>query len=111
MATLGCRFCVPECPPGVAEAPRRVGLEHLGASYSSRVATSARGTHRLRVASVPATRGRAGSIYVVVDDLDSHHTRARDAGAEVIRELCDTDYGSREYDANDTEGNSWYFGT
>jgi hypothetical protein len=26
---LGCRFCVPECPPGVAEAPRRVGLEHL----------------------------------------------------------------------------------
>jgi len=76
----------------------------------------------LRVASVPATRGKAGSIYVVVDDLDSHHTRARDAALghgnhavveneEVIRELCDTDYGSREYGAKDTEGNSWFFGT
>ena len=30
---------------------------------------------------------------------------------EVIGELCDTDYGSREYGANDTEGNSWFFGT
>jgi uncharacterized glyoxalase superfamily protein PhnB len=30
---------------------------------------------------------------------------------EVIRELCDTDYGSREYGAKDTEGNSWFFGT
>jgi uncharacterized glyoxalase superfamily protein PhnB len=59
----------------------------------------------------PATRGKAGSIYVVVDDPDSHHARARDAGAEIIRELCDTDYGSREYGAKDTEGNAWYFGT
>ena len=59
----------------------------------------------------PATRGKGGSIYVVVDDPDSHHARARDAGAEIIRELGNTDYGSREYGAKDPEGNSWYFGT
>jgi uncharacterized glyoxalase superfamily protein PhnB len=59
----------------------------------------------------PATHGKAGSIYVVVDDPDSHHTRARAAGAKVIRELADTAYGSREYGAKDSEGNSWYFGT
>jgi uncharacterized glyoxalase superfamily protein PhnB len=55
--------------------------------------------------SVPA------SVYVVVDDPDAHHERARAAGAEIVLELHDTDYGSREYGAKDPEGNAWYFGT
>ena len=33
------------------------------------------------------------------------------AGAEIVRELADTDYGSREYSARDPEGNHWSFGT
>jgi uncharacterized glyoxalase superfamily protein PhnB len=48
---------------------------------------------------------------VVVEDPDAHYARARAAGAEVTRELADTDYGSREYGAKDSEGNAWYFGT
>ena len=36
------------------------------------------------------------SIYVVVDDPDAHHDRAVNAGAQVVRELADEDYGSRE---------------
>ena len=59
----------------------------------------------------PATRGAGGSIYLVVDDPDAHYRRARARGAEIIRELQDTDYGSREYGARDPEGNAWYFGT
>ncbi len=51
------------------------------------------------------------STYVVVDDPDAHHERARAAGAEIIRALNDTDYGSREYGARDPEGNLWSFGT
>ena len=51
------------------------------------------------------------SVYVVVDDPDAHHERARAAGAEIVRDLHDTDYGSREYGAKDPEGNAWYFGT
>jgi len=51
------------------------------------------------------------SVYVVVEDPDAHHERARAAGAEIVRELHDTDYGSREYGAKDPEGNAWYFGT
>ena len=53
----------------------------------------------------------SASIYVVVDDPDAHHARAREAGAEVVRALEDTDYGSREYSARDPEGNVWSFGT
>jgi uncharacterized glyoxalase superfamily protein PhnB len=60
---------------------------------------------------MPATGGRGGGIYIVVADPDEHHTQARAAGAEVVRGLHDTEYGSREYGAKDPEGNTWYFGT
>jgi uncharacterized glyoxalase superfamily protein PhnB len=50
-------------------------------------------------------------VYVVVDGVDAHYERARAAGAEIVRELNDTDYGSREYMARDPEGNLWSFGT
>jgi uncharacterized glyoxalase superfamily protein PhnB len=52
-----------------------------------------------------------GRTYVVVEDPDAHHDRARAAGAEILSELRDTDYGSRDYAAGDPEGNRWYFGT
>ena len=48
---------------------------------------------------------------MVVDDPDAHHDRARAAGATIIRELQDQDYGSRDYSAKDPEGNIWSFGT
>ena len=51
------------------------------------------------------------TIYVVVDDPDAHHDRAVAAGAEIVRELTDQDYGSREYAARDPAGNVWSFGT
>jgi uncharacterized glyoxalase superfamily protein PhnB len=51
------------------------------------------------------------SLYVVVDDPDAHFARAKDAGADIERELTDQDYGSREYTARDPEGNLWSFGT
>ena len=56
----------------------------------------------------PATRG---SIYVVVENSDEHCARARAAGADIVMELRDTEYGSRDYGARDPEGNTWYFGT
>jgi uncharacterized glyoxalase superfamily protein PhnB len=52
-----------------------------------------------------------GWIYVTVEDPDAHCARARDAGAEIVMELSDMDYGSRDYAARDPEGNLWNFGT
>ena len=37
--------------------------------------------------------------------------RARAAGAEIIAEPHDTDYGSHDFAARDPEGNRWSFGT
>jgi uncharacterized glyoxalase superfamily protein PhnB len=52
-----------------------------------------------------------GWIYVAVDDADAHCQRARAAGAEIIAEPYNTEYGSRDYSARDPEGNQWHFGT
>ncbi|MHB9850203.1 VOC family protein [Streptomyces sp. Tue6028] len=54
--------------------------------------------------------GPAG-VYVVVDDIDAHHQRAVDHGAEIVMPPTDQDYGSRDYMARDLEGNIWSFGT
>jgi uncharacterized glyoxalase superfamily protein PhnB len=54
--------------------------------------------------------GRA-VLYGIVDDPDAHHDRAKAAGATIVMELTDQDYGSREYAAEDPEGNVWSFGT
>jgi uncharacterized glyoxalase superfamily protein PhnB len=51
------------------------------------------------------------SVYIAVDDPDTHFERAKAAGATIERELTDQEYGSREYIAKDPEGNQWSFGT
>ncbi|MEY2516533.1 MAG: hypothetical protein QOJ89_3891 [bacterium] len=56
-------------------------------------------------------RAGVGSVYVAVEDPGALHERAAAAGAEIIRPLVDTDYGSREFSAKDVEGNHWSFGT
>ena len=51
------------------------------------------------------------AIYVYVDDVDEHFARAREAGATILREPKDQEYGDRNYGAEDPEGHEWYFGT
>lgn len=52
-----------------------------------------------------------GSIYVVVDEPDALFERATAAGATVLLELHEEDYGSREFTVRDPEGVYWTFGT
>jgi len=54
--------------------------------------------------------GRA-VLYAIVDDPDAVHDRAKAAGATIVMELTDQPYGSREFAAEDAEGNVWTFGT
>jgi uncharacterized glyoxalase superfamily protein PhnB len=39
------------------------------------------------------------------------HVRAASAGAEIVMEPQDQDYGSRDFSARDPEGFVWAFGT
>jgi len=54
---------------------------------------------------------RNSSLYVIVEDADAHCARARAAGAEILMEPEDADYGGRGYTCRDLEGNVWTFGT
>ena len=65
----------------------------------------------MNLKSPAAVGGATQGIYVHVDDVNAHHDRAKAAGAEIIMELEDTEYGSREYIARDLEGHVWSFGT
>jgi uncharacterized glyoxalase superfamily protein PhnB len=48
-------------------------------------------------------------VHVYVDDVDAHFERAREAGAEIVAEPKDQEYGDRRYDAKDPEGHLWSF--
>ena len=49
-------------------------------------------------------------LYAYVDDVDAHCDQARKAGAEIVDEPSDQEYGDRVYHARDSEGHDWYFG-
>lgn len=52
-----------------------------------------------------------GVVYCVTDEPDALLAKATAAGAEVVRGIEDTDYGSRGFTVRDPEGHSWSFGT
>jgi len=54
---------------------------------------------------------RHGSLYAIVDDADAHCARSRAAGADIVEEPKDEDYGGRGYTCRDLEGHVWTFGT
>ena len=51
------------------------------------------------------------SPYIVVDDAGKHYARAVAAGAEIVIELKDEDYGGQDYSCRDLEGHVWNFGS
>ncbi len=52
----------------------------------------------------------AHGLSVHVADPDAHYATAKAAGARIVAELHDADYGARGYEAEDLEGHRWYFG-
>jgi PhnB protein len=58
----------------------------------------------------PSEVGQATAlVHVLVDDVDAHFAAARAAGARILREPADQDYGDRRYDVEDLEGHMWSF--
>jgi uncharacterized glyoxalase superfamily protein PhnB len=51
------------------------------------------------------------SSYVVVKEAEAVWHRAQADGAQVVRPLQATDYGSHEFTIKDPEGHSWSVGT
>jgi len=51
------------------------------------------------------------SPCVIVSDADAHYARAVAAGATIIQDIADQDYGGRGYACRDPEGHQWWFGS
>jgi len=51
------------------------------------------------------------TIYVKVADPDAHYTRALAAGAVIVRDIADQEFGGRAYVCQDPEGYCWQFGS
>jgi uncharacterized glyoxalase superfamily protein PhnB len=74
------------------------------------------GNHRFQLsfggASVVAIERKEpgiSSILVHVDDVDSHHARAKESGARIINPPADYPFGERQYTAEDIGGHRWTF--
>lgn len=65
-------------------------------------------------AAAGASPGRTTvQLYVALppDELAAHYRQAQEAGAEIMQELAETDFGTEQYIARDPEGHQWVFGS
>jgi uncharacterized glyoxalase superfamily protein PhnB len=49
------------------------------------------------------------SLTVFVEDVEAHFQRARAAGAKIVEELHETEYGELQYGVEDLDGHHWLF--
>jgi uncharacterized glyoxalase superfamily protein PhnB len=49
--------------------------------------------------------------YVIVADADAVYAQAKAAGAKIVFDIKDEDYGGRGFSCRDPEGHLWNFGT
>jgi uncharacterized glyoxalase superfamily protein PhnB len=60
--------------------------------------------------SSPAQIGRwTQSLTIFVEDVDAHYQRTKTAGANIVEELHETEYGERQYGVEDLDGHHWLF--
>jgi uncharacterized glyoxalase superfamily protein PhnB len=48
---------------------------------------------------------------LIASDADAIYARAKAAGAEILLDIKDEDYGGRGFTCRDREGHIWNFGT
>ena len=51
------------------------------------------------------------SPYLIVNDADVIYAKAKAAGAKIVMEIKDEDYGGRGFSCRDLEGHLWNVGT
>jgi uncharacterized glyoxalase superfamily protein PhnB len=59
---------------------------------------------------VPAHLGYGTqTLTIFVEDVDAHYAGAKAADARIVEELHETEYGERQYGAEDLDGHLWLF--
>ena len=97
---------VPDDDGGIAHAQLVLGdiMIMLGSSHEGEYG-------KLVKAPVEVDGFNTRSPYVVVEDPDPVYATAVAAGAEIVIELKDEEYGGRGFSGRDPEGHLWSFGS
>ena len=71
------------------------------------------GTDYAKLLTLPDEIGglQTATVYVLVPDADAVYTRVREAGAAILLDIKDEDYGGRGFTCRDLENHVWSFGT
>ena len=100
------QLVVPDSDGGIAHAQLSYGngMVMLGTVVDSEYG---------RLMKQPGEIGNANtqSCYLVVNDADAVYRQAREAGAEIVLDIKDEDYGGRGFTCRDPEGHIWSLGT
>ncbi|MGO4477203.1 VOC family protein [Massilia sp. 2TAF26] len=89
--------------------PADPGRRHDHARFGS---VSSEGEYGRLLAQPDEIGGReTQTVYLRVQDADRVCERARDAGATILQEPADTEFGSRGFLCRDREGHVWNVGT
>jgi uncharacterized glyoxalase superfamily protein PhnB len=46
-----------------------------------------------------------------IEEIDAHYEKVKSAGAEIVLDNVDQDYGGRGFTCKDLEGHLWSFGS
>lgn len=49
------------------------------------------------------------SLTIFVEHIDAHYRKTKTAGAKIVEELHETEYGERQYGVEDLDGHHWLF--
>jgi uncharacterized glyoxalase superfamily protein PhnB len=96
---------VPDESGGVAHAQLTFGngMIMLGSGHG--------GDYDVLVRQPSEAGGVTQAPYILVADVDAHYAQAKKAGAEIVIDIADQDYGGRLYVCRDPEGHVWNFGS
>ena len=102
-----CQFAIPGTGDAVAHAQLTLGegMIMLGSVNDE-------GEYGRLLAQPDEIGGReTQTVYLQVDDADRVCERARNAGAAILQEPADTEFGTRGFLCRDPEGHVWNVGT
>jgi uncharacterized glyoxalase superfamily protein PhnB len=104
---FACQVAVPGIDGAIAHAPLTLGdgMIMLGS-------VSDEGEYGKVLVQPDEIKGRqTQTVYLQVNDADRVCERARNAGAIILQEPSDTEFGSRGFMCRDLEGHVWNVGT
>lgn len=92
----------------IAVIPTGNGRHHGEVRYGAGVVMMGTAASQFESQSPRQARAHTSGVFVYLDDVDGHYARAKAAGAEIVQDIADQDYG-RTYWARDPEGHDWFF--